>query len=587
MSKRNGPVYVAKITRIYKGKRYDSFLLRRTYREGKKVKHQTLGNISHLPRAVIEMIAAALRGEAFLPASEAFDVVRSLPHGHVGAVLGMARKIGLDSLLGSRPSKKRSCVLAMVVARILAPASKLATARELNSETASCTLGEELGLETVNEDELYRAMDWVVQRQRRIENKLAKRHLCDGSLILYDVTSSYYTGSHCPLAQYGKDRDRKGSFPIIVYGLLCNAKGCPVAIEAFSGNTADPKTLSVQIEKIRRRFGIKRVVLVGDRGMLTSRLIEEECREVEGLDWITALRAPAVRALVEQESIQLSLFDETDLAQIHSPDYPGERLIVCRNPLLGAERKRKREELLAATEKLLEPIVKATQRQKRRLKGKEKIALRVGKLINRYKMAKHFLLQIEEESFAFERDHEKIAREAALDGLYVIRTSVKAERLSDTSTVRAYKDLCKVEQAFRCFKTVDLKVRPFYHWLEQRVRAHLFVCMLAYYLEWHLRQCWAPLLFEEDDKEGAEALRRSVVAPAQRSEKAKQKAQTKRTLEGYAVDSFSTLLKDLGTIAQNRIRPKSHALAAHEFTVQTIMTDSQHHAFVLLGLATA
>ena len=580
MSRRNGPVHVAKINRTYKGKTYESFLLRRSYRKGKKVKHQTLGNISHLPRPLIEMIAAALRGETFIPASEAFEVVRSLPHGHVAAVVGMARSIGLDSLIGSRPCKERSWVLAMVLGRILFPGSKLATARELNSESASCTLGEELGLEEVNENELYRAMDWLQKRQRRIENKLAKRHLRDGSLILYDVSSSYYTGTHCARAQYGHDRDKKGSHPIIVYGLLCSAQGCPIAVEVFAGNTADPNTLSVQIEKIRRRFAIKRVVLVGDRGMLTSRRIEQECRHVEGLDWIRALRAPAVAALVEQQIIQPSLFDETDLAQIHSPDYPGERLIVCRNPLLAAERKGKREQLLGATEKLLEPIVRATRRQKRPLKGKEKIALRVGKLINRYKMAKHFELHITEQSFAFERNNEKIARETAVDGLYVIRTSVNPERLSDTSTVRAYKDLCKVEQAFRCFKTVDLKVRPIYHWVNKRGRPHLFICMLAYYLEWHLRQRWAPLLFEDHDKAAAQALRPSVVAPAPRSEK----APTKRTEEGYTVHSFATLLDDLGTIVRNRIRPKHSSLAATEFTVQTNMTASQRHAFVLLGL---
>ena len=586
MSKRNRPVHVAKITRKYKDKTYESFLLRRSYREGKQVKHQTLGNISHLPRPLIEMIAAALRGEAFVPASEAFEVVRSLPHGHVAAVLGKARSIGLDSLIGSRPSKERSCVLAMVLGRILFPGSKLATARELNHQSAACTLGQELGLEELNENELYHAMDWLEKRQRRIENKLAKRHLRDGSLILYDVTSSYYTGTHCALAQYGHDRDKKGSHPIIVYGLLCSAQGCPIAVEVFAGNTADPNTLSVQIEKIRRRFAIKRVVLVGDRGMLTSRRIEQECRPVEGLDWITALRAPAVAALVKQQIIQPSLFDETDLAQITSPNYPGERLIVCRNPLLAAERKGKREELLQATEKLLEPIVKAAQRPKRPFKGKEKIALRVGKLINRYKMAKHFELHITEESFAFARDHQKIAREAAMDGLYVIRTSVTTERLSDASTVRAYKDLSKVEQAFRCFKTVDLKVRPIYHWVSRRVRAHLLICMLAYYLEWHLRQCWAPLLFEEHDKAAAQALRPSVVAPAQRSEKARRKAQSKRTEEGYVVHSFATLLDDLGTIVRNRIVPKHPGLGTHEFTMQTNMTAAQRRAFELLHLKT-
>ena len=585
MSRKKGSFHVAKISRKHKnGKTYHSYLLRRSYRQGNKVKHQTLGNISNLPLEIIEMIRATLKGERFIQASKAFEVVRSRPHGHVAAVLGMTRCIGLDSLIASRPCKERSCVLAMTLARILSPGSKLATARELNSETASCTLGEELGLEAVYDNELYRAMDWLQKRQRRIENKLAKKHLGEGSLILYDVTSSYYTGACCALAQYGHDRDKNGSCPIIVYGLLCSAEGCPIAVEVFSGNTADPKTLSAQIEKIRRRFAIKRVVLVGDRGMLTSRRIEQECRHVEGLDWITALRAPAVAALVQQKVIQPGLFDQTDLARIDSPDYPGERLIVCRNPFLAEERKRKREDLLAATEKLLEPIVKATRRPKRPLKGKDKIGLRVGKVINRYKMAKHFELRITEESFSFERIHHKIASEAALDGLYVIRTSVKKERLSDVSTVQAYKDLSKVERAFRCLKTVDLKVRPIYHRNSDRVRAHIFICMLAYYLEWHLRQRWAPLLFEDHDKAAGQAQRCSVVAAAQSSQKAKVKAQSKRTEEGFAAHSFATLLKDLGTIARNRLRPLDSGLGDHEFSMETKMTASQRHAFELLKL---
>lgn len=584
MASRNGPVHVATTERRYKGKVYRTHLLRRTYREGGKVKHETLGNLSHLPPDLIDTIRGRLRGD-LPPEGGAFEIVRSLPHGHVAAVLGTLRAIGLEGVIGSRPSVERSLVVAMVVARVIDPLSKLATAQGLREETASTSLGLDLGLEIVSEDDLYHSMDWLLARQHRIENKLAKKHLQDGSLILYDVSSSYYTGTHCSLAKRGHDRDGKKGFPQIVYGLLCNGEGCPVAIEVFEGNTGDPKTLSSQIQKVRQRFGLKRVIFVGDRGMITSKRIEEEFRNVDGLDWITALRADSIKKLAEHEVIQPSLFDERDLAEVSSPDYPNERLVVCRNPLLAEERARKRKELLAATEKKLEDIAAATRRAKRRLKGKDKIGLRVGKTINKFKMQKHFILEITEDSFSCRRNEEKIAREAALDGIYVVRTSVPKDALGPQSTVRAYKDLSKVERAFRCLKTIDLKVRPIYHRHPNRVRAHVFLCTLAYYVEWHMRGKLAPILFDDEDKELAESVRESIVAPRERSPTAKAKDLTKQTADGMPVGSFRALLKDLGTLCKNRLRSKGEK--ACEFYMLTRPTDRQRQAFELLGASPA
>ena len=397
-------------------------------------------------------------------------------------------------------------------------------------------------------------MDWLLPRQAAIEKKLANKHLQDGALVLYDVTSSYFEGTTCPLAKRGHCRDRKKGKLQIVYGLLCTAQGCPVGVEVFEGNTADPKTLAKQIEKLRKRFGLTRLILVGDRGMLTSARIEEELRPIDGLDWITALRAPAIRKLAEEGCVTRSLFDQRDLAEITSPDFPGERLVACYNPLLAEERTRKRKELLAATEKELEKVVAATQRARRPLRGVDKIALRAGKALGRYKVGKHFLVAITEDAFTYQRDTEKIQAEAALDGIYVVRTSVEAETLGTDETVRAYKGLAVAERAFRSLKTVDLKVRPIHHRLADRVKAHVFLCMLAYYVEWHMRESLAPILFDDDDKPAAEAARRSMVAPAQRSAKAKRKALTKRTEDDLPVHSFQTLLRDLATLAKNRVR---------------------------------
>jgi hypothetical protein len=579
MTARNGPVHVATTRREYKGKVYETHLLRRTYREGGKVKHQTVGNLSHLPPNIIDVIRRALRGE--LPSGgDGFDILRSLPHGHVAAVLGVLRQIGLEHLIASQPSPERALAVALVVMRVIRPGSKLATARRIRSESACCSLGLELGIESVSEGDLYRAMDWLLERQRRIETKLAKKHLRDGTLILYDVSSSYYTGTHCSLAKFGHNRDGKHGFPQIVYGLLCSAEGCPIATEVFEGNTGDPKTLSKQIEKIRKRFGLRRVVLVGDRGMITTKRIDEELRDIEGLDWITALRADAIKKLVEQNIVQPALFDQHDLAEVHSPDYPGERLVVCRNLALAHERARTREELLQATEKDLETIAAATRREKRRLKGKDKIGLKVGKVIHRHKVAKHFILEIDEERFTYRRDESKIAAEAALDGLYVVRTSAPASSFESDSAVRAYKDLAKVERAFRSMKTVDLKIRPIHHWLDDRVRAHVFLCMLAYYVEWHLREKLRPMLFDDEEKEEVQARRTSIVAPAPRSDAARKKDLTKRTENGAPVHSFQTLLDDLGSLAKNRVRPRDAAGA--EFYLLTNPTPVQQRAFELL-----
>jgi hypothetical protein len=583
MPARSGAVHVATTRRKYKGKVYESHLLRRTYRDEGKVKHETVGNISHLPSDLIDTIRRRLSGELPPDSGEGFDILRTLPHGHVAAVLGTLRDIGLDTILASRPSIEQTLVLAMIVARVIHPRSKLATVRGLQSETAMSSLALELGIEIESERSLYEAMDWLLERQDRIERKLAQKHLEEGSLILYDVTSSYYTGTHCALAKFGHNRDGKNGYPQIVYGLLCNAKGCPVAVEVFEGNTSDPVTLRSQIEKVRRRFHIERVVLVGDRGMITSKRIEDELREVEGLDWITALRADNIRKLVEQGTIQPSLFDDRDLMEVESPDYPGERLIVCRNPFLAEERTKKREELLQATERKLEKIAVATKRPVRRLKGKDQIGLRVGNVINRYKVGKHFILEISDDGFSYRRDEEKIRAERALDGLYVIRTSVSPEVLGAESTVRAYKDLSKVERAFRSLKTVDLKVRPIFHRLDERVRAHVFLCMLAYYVEWHMRERLQSILFDDDDKASGEKERPSIVAPAVRSSRAKRKDATKRTDEDVPVHSFQSLLADLATLAKNRVR--TGRSTPSEFYMLTKPTDIQRRAFDLLGVS--
>lgn len=580
MPSRNGAVPVATTKRTYKGKAYETHLLRRSYREDGKVKHQTLGNLSHLPPDLIDTIRRRLRGQQPDEAGQ-WDIVRTLPHGHVAAILGTLRNLGVDKLLASRPSRERDLVIGMIVARVISPASKLATSRAFKEQTASTSLSLELGIGDVHERELYKALDWLGKRQQRIETKLAKRHLVDGTLVLYDLSGSYYTGRCSGLVDYGYCRDGKRGVPQIVYGLLCNADGGPVAVEVFKGNTSDSKTLGAQIKKVRQRFGIRRVVFVGDRGMITSKRIDEELRGVDGLDWITALRADNIKKLASQKVIELSLFDDRDLATVSSPDYPGERLVICRNPLLADERTRKRDELLAATEKILNELVAATRRAKRPLRGQDKIGLRIGKVVNRFKVGKHFVLDIGEDRFSYRRDEKKIAEEAARDGRYVIRTSVTSESMSSEHVVRAYKDLSKVERAFRCFKTIDLKIRPIYHWLDDRIRTHVFLCLVAYYVEWHMRKELAPILFDDHQRSEAECERKSIVAPAPRSKAAARKDLCKWTDDNEPVHSFRTLLEDLGTLAKNRVRIRG---SSEEFYVLTQPTALQTHALDLLGV---
>jgi transposase len=562
-----------------------AILLRESFREHGKVKTRTLANISHLRSHQIDALRLALAGSLPAAASslpDSFLISRSLPHGHAAAVLGCLRNLQLDSILDPVPSRHRDLVLAMIVARILDPASKLATARGLHSGTLHSSLGELLRVDSADETELYQAMDWLLPRQSRIEQELAKRHLSSGGLVLYDLTSTYFEGRHCPLAKLGHSRDNKSGNLQIVFGLLTNANGCPVAVEVFSGNTADPKTVASQVDKLRQRFGLQDVVLVGDRGMITSARIRQDLPASHGIQWISALRASQIQKLAKDGQLQMSLFDKTDLVEIAHPDFPGERLIACFNPLLAEERSRKRPDLLAATEKQLEKIAAATQRVKRPLRGKQNIGLRAGKILHRYKMGKHFQLRIEEDSFQYERKTVNIEREQSLDGIYVIRTSVNKEALSSQQVVASYKSLSGVERAFRSLKTVDLHVRPIHHRLPDRVRAHILLCMLAYYVEWHMRQLLAPLLFDDDNKPQAQAARTSVVAPAQRSEAAMRKARTKQTSDGMKVHSFQTLLSDLATIVKNRIQPKDKTIAAFDMLTQP--TVLQQRAFDLLGV---
>lgn len=556
-----------------------AILLRESYRQDGQVKSRTLAHLTHWPPAQREALRRVLHGEPLVAPGDAFEIIRSLPHGHVVAVLGTLRHLGLEQLMAPKKSRPQELVTAMIVARILDPQSKLAPARSLGHDTALTSLGQTLGVESADAHELYEAMDWLLPRQPQIEAALAKRHLAEGTLALYDLTSTYFEGQTCPLAKFGHSRDGKRGKLQIVFGLVCNADGCPVAVEVFDGNTGDSKTLAPQLGKLRERFHLTRVVLVGDRGLLTDARIREELKPLEGLDWITALRSPTVQKLVEAGSLDVARFLETDLGEITDPAYPDERLIVCRNGALAAERARKREALLRATEQELETVRQATLRPKRRLLGQTKIALRVGKGLNRFKMGKHFRLEITDEAMQYARDPHSITAEGLLDGLYVLRTSVPLSTLSTANTVRAYKSLSTVERAFRSLKTVDLHVRPIGHRLAERVRAHVFLCMLAYYVEWHMRQALAPLLFDDDDKAGGEARRASVVAPAQRSPRAQGKAQTKRTDAGMPVHSFQTLLEDLATVTKNRVRfVQSNA----ETTLLTTPTPLQQRAFDLL-----
>lgn len=561
-----------------------AILLRESYRENGKVRKRTLANLSDWPAEMVEKFQALLRGEviASRKLEEAFEIVRSRPHGHVVAVLGSLRRLTLESIIATRRNRNRDLAVAMVVARIIDPGSKLAMVRSVEAQTSLSTLGELLAVEGATSDELYSAMDWLLTRQCFIEQKLAERHLVNGAFVLYDLSSTYFEGSSCELAQLGYSRDGKRGTWQIVFGLLCDRLGRPVAVEVFEGNTADSKTLKTQLTKLQKRFGLKRVVLVGDRGMITEARITEELKPCEGIDWITALRSPQIQQLFHSGVLQLDEFETRDWVELNSVDYPSERLIACRNPRLAAERAQKREELLQATQQELDKIVVATKRSRQRLTRASVIGLRVGKVLSRFKMAKHFVLEITDDSFEYHRHQESIASEALLDGIYIVRTSVEATTLTAEEAVQTYKSLSQVEQAFRSFKSVDLKVRPIYHRLADRVRAHIFLCMLAYYVEWHLRQSLAPLLFDDEDKTVAQESRGSVVAPAQRSEKAQRKAARKLTPDGLHVQSFQSLLADLATVVKNTVQPK--LLSAPIFDKITQPTPLQQRAFDLLGL---
>lgn len=575
-------VHVETVTRTYKGKVYKSVLLRRTYREDGKVKHETVGNLSDLSADTIDYIKRRLAGESPLIANaDSFRIVRSLPHGNVAAVLGTAKNIGLDKLIVSRPCREQQLVMAMIIDRIISPGSKLGCSRGMQSKTAQNTLAEELRLGDVDVHELYASMDWLLARQMRIENKLAKKHLTEGTLVLFDLSSSFSCGRKSELVKHGYSRDHRADRPQITYGLLCDPEGRPVAVEVLPGNTSDPKAFSRIVDRVRRRFGLKSVVFVGDRGMITSARINEDLRDVEGFAWISALRTEGIRKLVDAGHVDRSLFDERDLAEVTAEElFPGERLVVCRNPILAEERARKREELLAATEEKLDVIVRATQRRTNPLKGEKEIGLRVGKVIGRFKMEKHFELTITDGSFTYTRLIDKIAAEAALDGLYVVRTSVPSSEMGSEQVVGTYKSLATVERAFRSMKTVDLHVRPIFHWNDDRIRAHVFLCMLAYYVEWHMRQRLREVLYEDDDRESANAQRKSIVAPAVRSESAKKKDATGSTASGLPVQSFQDLLKDLATLSRHRIQLTSGG----EFQQLTESTTLQRYVLELLGV---
>jgi hypothetical protein len=535
------------------GRSAPAVLLRESYREGRRVRKRTLANLGQLPPAVIDGLRVLLQGGvAVAHPAEVFEIQRALPHGHVAAVIGMMRKLDLPRLLGRTASRERDLALALIANRILAPGSKLATVRALAAETATSSLGRVLELGAVEEREIYAALDWLGSQQARLERALARRHLRDGTLVLYDVSSSYLEGRCCPLAQHGYSRDHRGDRLQIVYGLLCDRAGRPVAVEVFAGDTGDPSTLAAQVEKLKRRFGLQHLVLVGDRGLITAARIRDDLQPA-GLDWITALRAPQIQALAEAGPLQLSLFDERALAEITAADYPGERLIVCRNPDLAQERARKREALLAATERDLSRIAAQVGRRTAPLRGRAEIGLAVGAVINGHKMAKHFDLTITDDHFAYCRKPDSIAREARLDGLYVIRTSLAAATMSADEAVRTYKELARVERAFRTLKSLDLQIRPVHHWTEPRVRAHVFLCMLAYYVEWHLREAWAPILFQDHDRLAAEQERASPVAAAQISEAAKRKRGRRCSDDGLPVTSFHGLLDHLATMTLNLV----------------------------------
>jgi transposase len=555
--------------RAWHGEReYTSTLLRRSYRENGKVRKETLANLSHLPPEVIELIRGALRGESYVPAGEAFTIERSLGAGHVMAALGMASRLDLARLLDRKPSRERDLVMAMICERVIAPASKLSTARALGQST----LAEDLNVTGADEDDLYAALDWLLDRQEKIEDRLARRHLKDGELVLYDVSSSYFEGRSCPLAKLGYSRDGKRGTPQVIYGLLCDEPGRPIAVEVFSGQLHDDATLGAQISKLKDRFQLESVVVVCDRGMVTKANMQT-LKDTEGVGWITALKAPQIKKLARDGVLQLSLFDEQNLAEITAEDYPGERLIVCRNPLVAAERTRKRQELLEATEQDLQQIAERVQRGT--LQGSDQIGLTVGPAVKRYKMRKHFDLQITDQGFTFTRKTEQIQAEAALDGIYILRTSLTKNECSTGDVVRSYKNLEQAERAFKTLKGPELQIRPIHHHLETRVRAHIFLCMLAYYLTWHLKQAWAPLLFKDENPPTST----DPVAKHARSAGAQRKAQTKRITTGEPCHSYKSLIAELSTLTRNTISLPGTNATFHKLTHPTHL---QAHALDLI-----
>jgi hypothetical protein len=557
-------------------------LIREAWREGKKIRRRTVGNITSLPERQIDQIRRTLKGEELVSSSEAFEFLRCRPHGHVAAVVGMMNKLGIPELLSTRKHAKRQLVLAMIAARILDPCSKLATAQRLDSGTLSSSLGEVLGVEGAEADDLYEALDWLHGGQRRIEKKLAGRHLAEGERVLWDVTPVPFESRRCGLAAFGRPKRGGKSQRQVLFGLLATPRGVPVAVEVFRGNTGDPDTVGSALDRLQEGFGLERVTVVGDRGMITDARIEEELRP-RGVDWITALRAPTIRKLMKDGGpLQLSLFDQQDLAEIHSPDFPGERLIACRNPLLAEDRARTREELLEVTEQKLAKVQARTERERRPLRGEDAIGVEVGKVLGASKVAKHFRYRITEDSLVFERDRVSIETEAALDGIYVIRTNVSAETLGAKEVVRVYKDLSQVEQAFRVMKGFALEVGPIRHRLEERVRAHVFLCMLAHYVRWHMEKALAPLLLTDHDPQGAEARRDSVVAPAQRSRGAERKVRRRRTDEGDPARSFDTLMRGLMTLTKNETRLQGTEVTFDRYPVPTPL---QKKAFKLLGVS--
>ena len=559
-----------------------AILLRESFREDGKVKNRTLANLSHWPDEKIDALSRVLKG---LPPKfaleDTFEITRSLPHGHVAAVLGTLQSLGVEEMVDPTPSRQRDLVTAMIVSQVIDPSSKLACARGLGAETASSSLGEVLGVQTCDEDDLYSAMDWLYLRQDRIESKLAERHLKGGTLVLYDVSSAAFEGKTCPLGAIGHPKDGVRGRLQIVYGLLANPEGVPVAISVFPGNTGDPKTVAAQVKQLKERFSISHICLVGDRGMLTKARLRDDVIPAQ-FDYITALRAPEIKALVETGTLQLGLFDQRDLFEIAHPDYPNERLVACRNPLLAEERTRKREALLSATEAELQKIAAACTRARQPLRGKDKIALRVGQVRNRFKMAKHFHVEIEEDSLTFARKEAQVAAEAALDGIYVLRTSLGPAAANTTQVVSSYKALSGVERVFRGFNT-DLDIRPIRHRTEERVRTHVFLRMLSYYVSWHMENRLAPILFRDAEHSAAEAARTSPVAPARRSPSALRKTSSKKAADGLPVHSFKSLLADLGTICLNKVKPNDPGLPS--FTVVTTPTAVQHRAITLLGVS--